>query len=257
MISGRAWASFARMDGCVSTPLENPKPRTRRAVKGLLRPADHACAHEPDWVIGFDEVGMGCLAGPVVAAAFAYPLAPEWLALEPPCQVRDSKKMNESARAESAAWLSQVPGALHAIVEVSPAEIDEVNILRAAQLAMSRCFEQVLAALPFPPQGARTDGGLGLRVGLLVDGNKIPREFQRLAAGFRAECLVKGDAKSFPIAAASILAKEHRDGLMARLAGEHPGYGWESNVGYPTTEHKAAIHSLGPTAHHRRSFNWI
>lgn len=200
---------------------------------------------DPAWLIGFDEVGMGCLAGPVVAAAFAYPWNDEWTKRKVECIVRDSKKMNEKQREESELWLRN-SGALFSVVEISPAEIDSLNILRASQKAMWNCFLEIRKRLPESPG----------EVALLIDGSRLPADFAALKAPFVPQTIVKGDAKSFPIAAASILAKQHRDKLMSHLAQEHPHYGWDANVGYPTTEHKIAIHQHGPTVHHRRSFNW-
>ena len=199
--------------------------------------------------MGFDEVGMGCLAGPVVAAGFAYPLSNDWLSRAVECVVNDSKKMSEKQRLEAEAWLC-ASGAHFTVSEVSPEEIDELNILRASQKAMWLSFaklQQAIAATLTPQ----------CTVALLVDGNRLAPDFARLKSPWFAQTIVKGDSKSFPIAAASILAKNHRDHLMTELAAEHPQYGWASNVGYPTVEHKIAIRDHGPTIHHRRSFNWI
>ena len=112
-------------------------------------------------------------------------------------------------------------------------EIDEINILRASHLAMCRAIE----ALPVPPAH------------VLIDGNLIPRGLL-----LSAEAIVKGDARSQSIAAASIVAKTRRDAIMVDLAQQHPGYGWERNAGYPSKSHKLALQNLGVTPHHRRSF---
>jgi ribonuclease HII len=114
---------------------------------------------------------------------------------------------------------------------VDVAEIDRLNILRAAELAMRRA----LAALA--PGHA------------LIDGNRVPADLC-----CAADAIVKGDARCLSIAAASIVAKVARDRVMVDLAQHHPGYGWERNAGYPTPGHLAALHALGPTPHHRRSF---
>jgi ribonuclease HII len=175
---------------------------------------------------GLDEAGRGCLAGPVVAAAvilprdFRHPL------------LNDSKQMTARQRLsvrvdiekEALAW---------AIGEASHEEIDQINILKASFLAMHRAVEQ----LPQVPEL------------LLVDGNRFtPYPF------VAHRCLVKGDATYASIAAASVLAKTTRDARMETLAAAFPGYGWERNAGYPTTEHRRAIYIKGLTPHHRVSF---
>lgn len=176
-------------------------------------------------VAGVDEVGRGPIAGPVTAAA---------VILDPaaiPEGLDDSKRLSAARReALLTALLDRAEVSIaHATVE----EIDAINILRASQLAMTRA----LAGLPHPPDHA------------LIDGNALPAD---LPCG--AEPLVKGDARSASIAAASIAAKVARDRIMVDLAQQFPGYGWERNMGYPSAEHRAALIRLGPTPHHRRSF---
>jgi ribonuclease HII len=176
-------------------------------------------------VAGVDEVGRGPLAGPVVAAA---------VVLDPmhvPVGLNDSKALSAPRRAVLCAELLAVAdvGVGMATVE----EIDALNILRASHLAMCRA----IAAL-----GALPDH-------CLIDGNMIPRDL-----AISAEAIIKGDARSVSIAAASIVAKTRRDALMVDLAQQHPGYGWETNAGYPSPAHKAALRNLGVTPHHRRSF---
>lgn len=176
-------------------------------------------------IIGVDEVGRGPLAGPVVAAAV-------WL--DPgniPDGLNDSKKVPLKLRNALAELLPQIADV--SIGEASVQEIDELNILRASHLAM----ERAVAGLDVPADFA------------LVDGNLIPRD---LAVPARA--VVKGDAISQSIAAASIVAKVRRDQLMLSLAQQYPGYGWEKNQGYPTKAHREALQNLGVTPHHRRSF---
>ncbi|MDA3887439.1 MAG: ribonuclease HII [Allgaiera sp.] len=179
-------------------------------------------------IAGVDEVGRGPLAGPVTACAVVFDPAniPEGL--------RDSKML--SARRRDA-----LHDAILAVAEVSVAhasveEIAEINILRASHLAMLRA----IAGLARPPDQ------------VLIDGNMIPRGLK-----LPAQAVVKGDAKSLSIAAASIVAKVVRDRLMVDLAQQHPGYGWERNAGYPSPAHKQAIRDLGITPHHRRSFKPI
>lgn len=176
-------------------------------------------------VAGVDEVGRGPLAGPVVAAAVVFDPArlPEGLA--------DSKRLTAKRREALALALHET--AELGIGMASVDEIDEINILRASHLAMLRA----VAALPAPPEA------------LLIDGNMIPE-----GCPHPARAIVKGDARSVSIAAASILAKSARDALMRDLAQQFPGYGWETNAGYPSKSHKAALQNLGVTPHHRKSF---
>ncbi|MEW2918878.1 ribonuclease HII [Ruegeria sp. ANG10] len=176
-------------------------------------------------IAGVDEVGRGPLAGPVVAAAVI--LNPDDI----PDGLNDSKKLTAKRRAGLESALRE--RAEIAIAEASVAEIDEHNILRASHLAM----ERAVAALDPPPDY------------LLIDGNMIPRGLT-----IPSQAVIKGDAHSVSIAAASIVAKNWRDQLMVDLAQQHPGYGWETNAGYPSKQHKNALQNLGVTPHHRRSF---
>lgn len=176
-------------------------------------------------VAGVDEAGRGPLAGPVVAAA---------VILDPACipaGLDDSKVLSAKRREVLCAALFEVAQVGVGIATVE--EIDEINILRASHLAMCRAIE----ALPVPPAH------------VLIDGNLIPRGLL-----LSAEAIVKGDARSQSIAAASIVAKTRRDAIMVDLAQQHPGYGWERNAGYPSKSHKLALQNLGVTPHHRRSF---
>jgi len=176
-------------------------------------------------VAGVDEAGRGPLCGPVVAAAVI--LDPARL----PEGLNDSKKLTARARArlhEAVLATAQVGVGL-----ASVEEIDALNILRASHLAMLRA----VAALPQAPDH------------LLIDGNLLPRGLT-----VSAEAIVKGDARSLSIAAASVIAKVERDRIMVDLAQQHPGYGWDRNAGYPTKDHLAALANLGVTPHHRRSF---
>ncbi|MGE5545803.1 MAG: ribonuclease HII [Solirubrobacterales bacterium] len=179
-------------------------------------------------VAGIDEVGRGPLAGPVVAAAVVIDQArlPVRLAEE----LDDSKKLAKGRREALAALVHDACAV--GIGEASVAEIDRLNILKATFLAM----ERALAALGLPVDHA------------LVDGNRPPP----LACNVR--CVVGGDGLSLSIAAASVVAKVHRDAIMASLAADFPGYGWHSNAGYGTADHLAALRRLGPCPHHRRSF---
>jgi ribonuclease HII len=184
-----------------------------------------ACARGARIVAGVDEVGRGPLCGPVTAAAVI--LDPDRI----PPGIADSKALSASRRDQLFDQImacAQV-GVAHASVE----EIDALNILQASFLAMRRA----VAGLALAPDH------------LLIDGNRLPRDLT-----CRAEAVVKGDARSLSIAAASIVAKVTRDRIMVDLAQQHPGYGWENNAGYPTAEHLAALLNLGVTPHHRRSF---
>lgn len=174
-------------------------------------------------VAGVDEVGRGPLAGPVTAAA---------VIIDPariPAGIADSKVLTAPARERLSAEIHAVARVAigHATVE----EIDRLNILRAAHLAMCRAMQAVGADYA------------------LIDGPHLPREMTCPGVA-----LVKGDALCLSIAAASIVAKVARDALMVDLAQQHPGYGWETNMGYGAKRHISALQNLGPTPHHRRSF---
>ena len=178
---------------------------------------------------GCDEAGRGCLAGDVYAAAVILPPDFENELLN------DSKQLTEAQRyrlrniieKEAVAW---------AVGIVTAAEIDKINILRASILAMHRAVDK----LKVRPEH------------LLIDGNKFSPY-----PGITHNTVVKGDATYMSIAAASILAKTYRDDYMLALAREYPMYDWQSNKGYPTAKHRAAIREHGITPHHRLSFNLL
>lgn len=178
---------------------------------------------------GCDEAGRGCLAGPVTAAAVILP--PDFSN----GLLNDSKQLTEHQRdtlrpiieREALAW---------AVEFVSPQEIDEINILRASFIAMHRAIDR----LSIRPEA------------LLIDGNRfIPYP------DIPHTCIVKGDGKMMSIAAASVLAKTHRDEYMRSIAAEYPQYGWDGNKGYPTKAHRAAIAKYGATPYHRMSFQLL
>ena len=173
-------------------------------------------------VAGIDEVGRGPLAGPVVAAAVVL--------LEPLDGLADSKLLRAEQREALAAALR--PVARIGIGAASVAEIDRLNILWASMLAMRRAVLR-LGCLPDLA---------------LVDGDRVPD------LPCPAEAIVDGDRDVPAISAASIIAKVTRDRLMRRLAGRYPGYGWDTNVGYPTPAHVDGLRRIGPTCHHRRTF---
>ena len=176
---------------------------------------------------GCDEAGRGCLAGSVFAAAVILP--PDF---HQPL-LNDSKQMTERARnilrevieREAVAW---------AVAEVTAARIDEINILKASIEGMNIAAANLKVAAEF----------------LAIDGNRFISH-----TGLPYKCIVKGDGKYADIAAASVLAKTHRDEYMLRLHNEFPHYGWDRNKGYPTREHRLAIREYGLTPYHRLSFN--
>jgi ribonuclease HII len=183
-----------------------------------------AGAAEGVLVAGLDEAGRGPWAGPVVAAAVI--LDPSRI----PAGLNDSKKLTAAARERLFEDINH--SAIVGVGTASAADIDQINILQASLLAMLRAFE----GLKTVPAAA------------LVDGLHCPR------LSCPATPVVKGDSRSLSIAAASIIAKVTRDRMMARLALEFPGYGWERNMGYGTREHAAALNERGVTVQHRRSF---
>lgn len=183
-------------------------------------------------VAGIDEAGRGPWAGPVVAAACILnptEIDPAILAL-----IDDSKKLTKLKRErifESLTTPNQ-SGLAYGIGEATVQEIDCMNILQATFLAMKRAVEN----LPIQPQS------------LLIDGNQNPK------IGMPTQLLVKGDSKSLSIAAASIIAKVHRDHIMQDLAAQYPYYGWESNAGYGAKAHQEGLASHGVSPHHRTSY---
>ena len=204
-----------------------PAPRKRTRRPSLKFEKEAACV-----VCGVDEVGCAPLAGPVVAAAVILPAKglPRKLA----ALINDSKIVPAPKREAAAAALPE-----HCVISVGEASVDEIdtlNIYHARMLAMRRAVEGLSVA----PELA------------LIDGNAKPKD---LACSART--IVDGDAKCLSIAAASIVAKVFRDAYMRTLAGSFPGYGWDTNVGYPTRDHRSAITRLGLTPHHRRSFAFV
>lgn len=175
---------------------------------------------------GCDEAGRGCLAGPVSCAAVILPpdFSNELLNDSKQLTARQRDRLRPIIEKEALAW---------AVVMVEPEEIDRINILNASITGMQRALD----ALGIVPEH------------VVVDGNKF-----RPWRDVRCDTVVKGDATYMNIAAASVLAKTHRDELMQRLAQECSGYGWERNMGYPTKEHLIALDTLGLTSYHRKSY---
>ena len=180
-------------------------------------------------VVGLDEAGRGPLAGPVVAGAVILPKG-----FNHP-MLNDSKKLSKKQRdllrpiieKEAIEW---------AVAAVSHEEIDELNILKASFIAMHRCINQIKTKVEL----------------LLVDGNRFIDY-----PGIPHRCMVKGDERFISIAAASILAKTHRDDIMLKLHAEYPVYRWDKNKGYPTREHRTAIVKHGLSPYHRLSFRQL
>ncbi|MBD5201095.1 MAG: ribonuclease HII [Bacteroidales bacterium] len=175
---------------------------------------------------GCDEAGRGCLAGPVACAAV---ILPEGFVCE---ELDDSKRLSEKMR-ERLRTIIEREAISWSVVFVSPEEIDKINILNASITGMHRALDN----LSLRPEH------------IIVDGNKF-----HPYGDIPYSTVVKGDGKFMSIAAASILAKTHRDELMRKLADEYPGYGWEKNKGYPTRQHREALLNCGLTPQHRRSY---
>lgn len=178
---------------------------------------------------GLDEAGRGCLAGPVTAAAVVLPKDYKHNLLN------DSKQLSRKQRDKLRIDI-QRDAIAYAVAECSPKEIDEINILKASFLAMHRAVDKLTTT----PEH------------LLIDGNRfttypmIPHT-----------CIIKGDTKFLSIAAASILAKTHRDDYMEKIAQEFPMYSWHTNAGYPTPPHRNAIRKHGVTKYHRKTFKQL
>ncbi|HTA27740.1 MAG TPA: ribonuclease HII [Bacteroidia bacterium] len=178
---------------------------------------------------GCDEAGRGCLSGPVFASAvilpkdFYHPL------------LNDSKQITEPVRNELRTVIEKEAIAW-AVADVSNEEIDEINILKASFLAMHKAIGRLKTQPDF----------------LLIDGNRFTSY-----KGIQHKCIIKGDAKFASIAAASVLAKTHRDEYMNKLHIDYPYYGWSQNKGYGTMSHRAAIEKHGISIYHRRSFKLV
>lgn len=185
--------------------------------------------HKDKVEAGCDEAGRGCLAGPVVAAAvilpdnFEHPL------------LNDSKQLTEKQR-EKLRPIIENEAIAWAVAIVDNHEVDEINVLNASIVGMQRSVEN----LKTTPEH------------LLIDGNKF-KPYKNIPH----TCIIKGDGKYMPIAAASILAKTHRDQLMKNMDQEYPGYDWKKNKGYPTKAHRSAIEKLGITPYHRQTFKLL
>ncbi|MFZ4725714.1 MAG: ribonuclease HII [Paludibacter sp.] len=192
-----------------------------KGLKGKYSSFDNEC--------GCDEAGRGCLAGPVVAAAVILPIGFVCPLLN------DSKQLTEHQR-DSLRPIIEKEALAWAVAEVDNNEIDKINILNASILAMHRAIDK-----------------LELRPGfIIVDGNRF-KPYDDIPH----QTIVKGDSKYLSIAAASVLAKTHRDELMQQLDAEYPNYDWKKNKAYPTLKHRAAIRMYGTTPYHRMTYNLL
>lgn len=211
-------------------PSRDPQPKDRLSTE-----IDRLSTEKLLWgegferVMGLDEVGRGCLSGPVVAAGVVFSPG-----TNPIKGLRDSKKMTREQREDCSLEIKE-KALFWTIQHATREEIDQINILRASLLAMQRCVE---ALNPAPDM-------------LLVDGN------QTIPVLIAQQTMVKGDDRSATIAAAAVLAKVFRDAWMERLHQKFPAYGWNRNAGYPTREHREAIRIHGVTPHHRQSFKLL
>lgn len=178
---------------------------------------------------GCDEAGRGCLAGPVFAAAVILP--PDFHN-----DILNDSKQLTAARRYALRDIIQREAIAWAVAECSPAEIDQMNILRCSILAMKRALDK----LTVRPQH------------IIIDGNRWTPYHD-----IPAHTIIKGDATYMSIAAASVLAKTYRDDLLCELARQYPQYGWERNFGYPSKAHREAIRLYGPTPHHRMTFRLL
>ena len=194
-------------------------------IKPILKPYYQILEREA----GTDEAGRGCLAGPVTAAAVILPIGFEAGLLN------DSKQLSHKSRTVLRPLIES--GCIHfGVAHIPPQKIDEINILNASFLAMHRAIGQL-----------KTEPDL-----IIVDGNRFT-PYKDIPHA----CIVKGDSKFMSIAAASVLAKTHRDAHMEKLHEEYPMYHWKKNKGYPTKEHREAIREYGLTPYHRRSFRQL
>jgi ribonuclease HII len=213
--------------------LETARPR-QGADYAIEQRLAAALPGGPVRIAGVDEVGRGAWAGPVVVCAAVTDLSPP-PALPGPVRLTDSKLLSAAHRE---AFAGVLPGWLsaHALGSAGPEEIDEVGMTEA----LRRAAQRALGALPERPDAVILDG-----------------RHDFLGSPWRVRCEVKADQRSVTVAAASVLAKVHRDRLMAELDPSFPGYGFAESVGYPSPVHQAALRESGPTPHHRLSWSYL
>jgi len=185
-------------------------------------------------VVGVDEVGRGCLAGPVTVCACHIPLDVNIPG------IKDSKQLSEKQRNALYSQLTSDPRVKYSVVSIPPERIDEINILHATLEGMKNSVENLQREVAVDT--------------VLIDGNQIPKTFPR---NLKVKAIVKGDCKCTCIGAASIIAKVTRDRLMTQYESQYPGYGFEQHKGYPTKQHKEALSHRGATPIHRRSFRGV
>lgn len=202
------------------------KNSNRRELSNNLLKANYSGKHLE---CGCDEAGRGCLAGAVMAAAVILPA--DFYCEE----LDDSKQLNEKQR-NTIRKVIEKKALAWSVASVSEKEIDKINILNASILAMHKAIKGLKIRPEF----------------IIVDGNKF-KPFQNIPH----QTIVKGDRKFLSIAAASVLAKTHRDELMRKLHTEFPQYDWDKNKGYPTPSHRKAIKEFGPTPYHRMSYKLL
>lgn len=207
------------------------------------------------FVIGIDEAGRGCIAGPVVTCALQVDVEwlgslgwtnphvrPEELPLAPwVLRIRDSKKIKECERDRLRASIEASP-LQFAVGIASAKEVDEINVLQATMLAMTRAYQGLM----------QKTGSDRVEARILVDGNRVPRPLAQYATP-----LVQGDSKSFAIAAASVIAKTERDRMMKGLHATYPEYGFSVHKGYPTQAHRESLLRFGLTPEHRTTFRGV
>jgi ribonuclease HII len=213
-------------------------PRLELLTKLLAFDSDIKSEFADSILIGIDEVGRGCLAGPVVAGAVVLPeIDLESSLAQSLGELNDSKQLKAEQRAALSLILQE--HTLHSIGSATVEEIDRLNIYHASLLAMQRAVSEIIYKLSYSTK----------QIVVLVDGKaKIPK------LNYPQKCIIKGDGLSASIAAASIIAKVHRDQMMINLAQEHPNYHWHSNKGYASRRHREAIVTYGINAWHRRAF---
>ena len=201
-------------------------------------------------VMGIDEAGRGPLAGPVFTAAVSVPLDVAADLLSGPWSaINDSKKLSEKRRDALAEVIKATPSCTWTVASASALEVDQLNILRATHLAMRRAALALAEALTnHEPRTANHEPRTTSPYRILVDGLPVP------SLPFPSQNVVKGDAKSLFIAAASILAKTSRDAYCREMEAKYPGYGFAVHKGYPTAAHMEALNRLGPCPEHRQSF---
>ncbi|TSC91391.1 MAG: ribonuclease HII [Parcubacteria group bacterium Licking1014_17] len=218
---------------------ENPVPKNTSAPDSVKLPTKtiekKLFADGWRFVCGIDEVGMGCLAGPVVVCAVTFTKNFYKKTHKKLCWLRDSKLLSHKQREKFAEELKKEKGIRYELAYCLPKTIDKINIYQAARRAMKRAVKK----LKLNPR----------KTFILVDG---PAKIQNLQ--YEQSAIVKGDRRVFAIACASILAKVHRDKRMINYAKRYPNYGFEKHKGYGTKLHKTALLAFGPTEIHRRSF---